>query len=116
MVAGADTGSTSLTFVKDNRGAGMGLMLMFFSAGCCRFIGLRLARIFLNLFAALMFSLFFRKSGNSKLISTPRWSSRRVRCALFSPSINSSEEERKRINLLDFVGVFRRLLRIASMW
>lgn len=101
VAGGGATTSTSIAFVKDNRGAGMGFALLLLLAAdstvCCRFIGLRLARIFLNLFAALMFSLFFRKSGNSKFISTPRWSSKRARCALFSPSINSSREERKTI-------------------
>ena len=51
--------------VKDNLGAGIGLLESFL-------MGLKLARTFLSLLAALKCSPFFRKSGNSKLISTPR--------------------------------------------
>lgn len=73
MVADCGGVCTSITFVNDKRGAGIGLWLvLILSAGCCRCTGLKLARIFLNLCAALMFSLFFKKSGSSKFISTPR--------------------------------------------
>lgn len=51
------------------------------------------------------FSLSFRKSGNSKFISVPRWSSSRERWARFKPSKSSKIEKRiisKSVKLLNF--------------
>ena len=41
------------------------------------------------------FSLSFRKSGNSKFISVPRWSSSRERCARLRPSSSSKIQLKK---------------------
>lgn len=61
--------------------------------------GLILRSLFL-----LKFSLFLRKSGSSKLISVPRWSSSLERCARFRPSSRSANYNHKfMLELASFV-------------
>lgn len=51
-----------------------------------------------SLFLPLI-SLSFKKSGSSKLISVPRWSSRRNRWARFSPSSKSGGRNREDVRI-----------------
>lgn len=79
----------------DSRGAGCGRLSSIWD-GMASMVVLRLNGIgstvlILRNLLMLKISLSLRKSGSSKFIFVPRWSSRRERCARFKPSSRSDK-------------------------